>query len=83
MDDREIPPGGWRDFDARRRFRERSCWKKRERQVRDGFPKVRPRCPVPRVNRIEAFEQRTLCCGDADKIEAGISDGAGAVGKTD
>lgn len=74
MNNGELLPGGWRDVDTRRDFRERLRWEEFEGQGRDRFPEVGPGCAVPGIDGIEPFEQRALGCGNAHEIETSIGD---------
>ena len=85
MDYGEIARLDRRQVDARHALR--GNWqrgKKRERQVADRMAELRAIGPVPGINGIEGFEVgHAGLVEHADQVQAGIGDGAGAVGKAE
>lgn len=84
MNDDQVFAFGGRDLDSRRGLGQRLGREKYKRQVGDGFAEFGTVCAVPRADRVERFEQSAFCAFDyTNEVEAGVSDGSGAVGEAD
>jgi hypothetical protein len=84
MNHREIGGGRGRHGNARDAFGRRERGEECEREIANGFAKFGPMETVPGIDGIETFETRGAGAFDhAHQIEAGIGDGAHAVGETD